>query len=432
MSKLISLIRRAPKRFSAVVLMLAAAIIIPSVTLAWGPSRDTYTVEHPANKVTFNSITNNPNYGDERNFVTIKDASDANATWTDDVTVQNNKEYYVRMYVHNNAAANLNLVAQNVTAKFNVPDYSAKRIQIDGYLSATNSDPLQVWDQAVFSSDANFNLQYVAGSATYKNNIFTTGKTLPDSVVSTGAQLGYDELNGEIPGCFQYDGTVVFKVKAVTSDFDVQKTVRINGAADKTFKESVAAKPGDKVDYQIYFKNTGGTRLDEVVVKDTLPAGVTYVPGSTYLYNDSGNRVVADGLTAGGMIIGNYLPGANAYLKFTAQVAAEKDLPCGPTTLRNTVKIASDIGSSTDTADVSVNVTCKPNECKPGIPVGDVRCNPPVNECLPGIPAGDARCTEVPELPKTGPTENIVAFLGLGALIAGIAYYVASRRALNQ
>jgi LPXTG-motif cell wall-anchored protein len=32
------------------------------------------------------------------------------------------------------------------------------------------------------------------------------------------------------------------------------------------------------------------------------------------------------------------------------------------------------------------------------------------------------------ELPHTGPTENIVAFLGLGAMIASVIYYVRSRR----
>jgi LPXTG-motif cell wall-anchored protein len=37
-----------------------------------------------------------------------------------------------------------------------------------------------------------------------------------------------------------------------------------------------------------------------------------------------------------------------------------------------------------------------------------------------------------PELPQTGTTENIVAIVGLGAMIASIAYYAASRRALNQ
>lgn len=34
--------------------------------------------------------------------------------------------------------------------------------------------------------------------------------------------------------------------------------------------------------------------------------------------------------------------------------------------------------------------TPKPKECKPGIPLGDARCN----KCKPGIPVGDDRCTE--------------------------------------
>ena len=51
MSKLTSLIRRAPKRFSAVALMVAAAIIIPAAVFAWGPTRDTFTIEQPADHV---------------------------------------------------------------------------------------------------------------------------------------------------------------------------------------------------------------------------------------------------------------------------------------------------------------------------------------------------------------------------------------------
>ena len=39
MSKLTSLIRRAPKRFSGAIAILAAAIIVPAVALAWGPDR---------------------------------------------------------------------------------------------------------------------------------------------------------------------------------------------------------------------------------------------------------------------------------------------------------------------------------------------------------------------------------------------------------
>lgn len=434
MSKLTSLIRQAPKRFSAVVAMIAVAIIVPAATFAWGPDRPTYTVEHPADHITFNSITNNGDYGDERNFVTIKDTANTNAGgWVDEISVQNNKEYAVRMYVHNNAHQDLNLVAENVMAKFNLPTYEGKRVQIDGYLSASNATPGTVYDQAVFSSDANFKLDYIEGSATYINNVHTSGIALSDNVIGSGAQLGYNQMDGKIPGCFQYSGYVTFKVKAVKSDFDVQKTVRLSDSTDKSFKESVNAKAGDKVDFQIYFKNTGGTSLNDVVIKDTLPTGLTYVPGTTYLHNANGTRQVADGVTAGGMIIGGYAPNGDAYIKFTAKIAANDQLTvCGPNTLKNVAKATTDTGSKEDDAKVNV-----PKECAPGqINVCELESKKIITINEDQFDANkhtkDLSKCEVPELPKTGPTENIVAIVGLGALIASLAYYIASRRALNQ
>ncbi|HJM04649.1 MAG TPA: DUF11 domain-containing protein [Candidatus Saccharimonadaceae bacterium] len=434
MSTLTSLIRRAPKRFSAAILTIAAAIIIPAAVLAWGPDRPTYTIEQPADHVTFNSITNNPNYGDERNFVTIKDnANTGQGNWKDEITVENNKEYTVRMYVHNNAAENLNLVAEDVTSRFNVPSYEAKRIQIDGFLSSSNATPGTVFDQAVFSSDKNFSLDYKEGSAKYINNVFTAGTPLPDSVIGSGATLGYDEMNGEIPGCFKYTGYVVFTVKAVTSDFNIEKTVRMNDAEDKTFKENVNAQPGDKVDYQIYFKNTGGTQLKGVVIKDTLPAGISYVPGTTYLHTSDGTQKVADGITEGGIGIGGFMPNGDAYIKFTAQVKANDKLPvCGPNTLKNVAKATTGVGTKEDDADVTVNKECEPGK----INVCELKTDKIITIDEADFDSSKHSkdlddCKELPpELPKTGPAESIVAILGLGALIASIAYYVASRRAL--
>jgi len=447
------MIRRAPKRFSAAVLMVAFAIIIPATLFAWGPNRPTYTYDDANNRVclasntstcvsptqpTFNSITNTPNYGDERNFVTIKTTdggSGSSSAWGDDITVQNNKEYFVRMYVHNNAEAEH--VAEGVTAQFNIPDYSAKRIQIDGYLSSTNASPTKVWDQAVFNSDSNFQLQYVAGSAQYTNNNLqeqTRVFNLGDSVATTGAQLGYDSMNGKIPGCFEYAGYVTFKVKAVTSNFDIQKTVRVNSATDKTFKENVAVNAGDKVDYQLYFKNTGGTTLPNVSIQDTLPAGVTYVTGTTYLHNANGTRIVADGVAANGLNIGDYAPGADAYIKFTAEVNKNISLVCGPNTLRNIVKAVTSTGTKQNTADVLVNKVCAPGK----ITVCEIATKKIVTIDEAQFDTSkytkDLTKCEVtpPELPKTGPTENIVAVIGLGALIASVVYYVRSRRLIQE
>ncbi len=432
MSTFKSLIRRAPKRFAALVAMVTAAIIVPAVVFAWGPDRPTFTIEQPAGHVTFNSITNNPNYGDERNFVTIKDAANQNAGgWTDSINVQNGKEYYVRMYVHNNAAENLNLVAENVTAKFNLPDHEAKRIQIDGYLSASNSTPSNIWDQAVFTADSNFKLDFVSGSAQYTNNMFPQGISLGNNVIGDGATLGYDQLDGKIPGCFKYDGFVTFKVKAVTSDFEVKKTVRMNDTEDKTFKESVDAKAGDKVDFQIYFKNTGGTQLKDVAIKDTLPKGLSYVPGTTYLHNSGGTRQVADGITAGGLIIGGYLPGGDAYIKFTAKVDDADKLPiCGPNTLKNIAKATTSTGSKEDDASVKVTKECDETD----ISVCELKTSKiiTINEADFDSKKHSKDLGDCVSLPETGPAEGIVAILGLGAVVASAAYYIASRRALSR
>lgn len=453
--KLASIISKAPKRFMALgALVAVAAIVVPAVVNAWGPTRQTFTVEKPADYVTFNSITNNPNYGDERNFVTIKDAANQNkGGWTDDIKVKNGKEYYVRMYVHNNAAENLKLVAENTVAQFNVPSHEAKRIQIDGYLSASNAKPGKVWDQAVFTADSNFKLDYVKGSATYTNNVFTGGTKLSDAVVTSGAKLGYDKLDGKIPGCFKYDGFVIFKVKATTSDFSVNKTVRLTDSSDKTFKETVTAKPGDKVDFQIEFKNTGGSQLKDVTIKDVLPKGLTYVKDSTYLANSAGARKISDGVTAGGAVIGGYLSGANAFIKFTATVNKNDDLPkCGINNLVNTATATTSKGQKSDTATVKTEKECEeipPTTDK--IKVCELKTSKIITidetdfdsskhsknladcEKEPTTPTEPETPTnpEVPtELPQTG-SEGIVALTGLGALIASVAYYVSSRRALG-
>lgn len=408
---LFSSLKNTQKRILGFVAMLLTSIAIPTTILAWGPIRSTYTIEKPAPHVTFNSITNNPNYGDERNFVTIKDASNQNAGgWVDQITVQDGKEYYVRMYVHNNAAENLNLVANNVTAKFNVPTYNAKKVQIDGYLSADNAQPKEIWDQAVFASDQTFNLSYVAGSATYTNNIFTDGTALTDEVIGNGVKLGYETLDGKIPGCFQFSGLVIFKVKATTTDFSLQKTVRLTDSTDRVFKESVKAKPGEKVDFQIYFKNTGGTQLKNVVIKDKLPAGLEYVAGSSKLFNSDGLKDIVDGITTTGVNIGGYMPNGDAYLMFTAKVVANDKLPiCGSNKLTNKAEAITSNGTKEDTAEVLVDRYCEPNK----------EPEPPVKPEPPVIPE---------ELPVTGPSEIVSAFLGLGSLVTSAGYYINSRR----
>lgn len=438
MGKLFTVLRRMPKRTSAVLMMIAAAIIVPSALLAWGPSRTTYTVDSPADHITFNSITNNPNVGDERNFVVVKDAADtSDGGWQDNITVEPGKEYLVRVYVHNNAASSLNLKATNTRVSATVPTTTGKNISVSGFVSADNSDPLKVWDDIHFNSTKDFNLAYVTGSAEIWNNGYAkNGASLPDSIVTnTGALIGYNGPDGVVPGCFQYANYVYFKVKpqfAPENKFETNKQVRLAG--DTEWKESVNAKIGDTVEYQIKYQNTGETVQNNVVIKDFLPKGLSYIKGSTYLKNGNNPtpKNVSDNLmTAGGINIGGYNPGAAGYLKFSAKVTGSNLAECGNSTLINKEQTIVDGGYIEDTA----NVVVEGQECQPGkisVCVISSKKIISIDESAFDSNTQSKDLSKCQELPHTGPTESIVAMIGLGAIVAGIAYYAASRRALDQ
>lgn len=370
---IVTTLRRTSMRTKAVIATALAVAIVPAAVLAWGPSRTTFTEAVPATYVTFNSITDNSVYGDERNFVTIKDAANtANGGWSDNLTVEPGKEYVVRMYVHNNAAQNLNLVAENVRASASVPTTTGKSVSISGFINSSNANPTQVWDDVTLNANQDFNLAYVSGSASYHNNSIgkaPQGIALPDSIVTNaGALLGYDKLDGKIPGCYQYSGYVYFKVKpqfaTPTPDFSIDKKVRLDGPKGD-WQESIAAKPGDTVNYRMEINNTGTADLKNVILKDQLPQGMSFVPGTVKIldtnnpsgaYVTDGDKIVTSGINTGG-----YNPGTNAIVVFNAKVADNANLPtCGPQTLTNTASAQPEgQNPKSDTADVTTTKDCE-------------------------------------------------------------------------
>ena len=421
------------KRVAGFLAIMVAVVAVGGATMAYGPERPTYTAQQPAPHITFNSITNNPNYGDERNFSLIKDASNTNeGGWGDEVTAQAGKEYLVRLFVHNNAAENLNLVATNTRVMANVPTTTGNSVQIDSFITADNASPQKVWDDVVLKSDKKFNVAYVAGSAKLMNEIRTGGAGFPlaDSIVTnSGAKVGYQQMDGNLQGCFKYSAVVTFRVKVQMEqmpNFTVAKDVRLNGTT--AWKDSITAEPGQKVDYRVAYTNTGEALQNNVVIKDTLPKGVTYNNGTSTVRNvsnPSGAKVADTVIQPQGINIGHYNPKSNAGLYFTATLPNKEALEnCGPNKLINKATVDTDNGSKSDTAEVIVNKACAPNECKPGIPMGDARCT----ECVDNPKAGDNSCA----LPVTGPAEVIAGLLAVAAVTIGAVYYYRSRKELKS
>ena len=402
------------KVYKTILSVAAAAIVggatlVPANVLAWGDSaggRTVYTIEQInegalGDTITFNSITNGK-IGDERNFVGAK-LSGTTSVKDNEISVEDGKTYTVRLYVHNNSPLGVDKTAENVTVNFALPTTVGKSHTVVGYINASNAMPNRYWDEVKFVSDDNFYLEYVDGSARYTNAKLGT-VALPNEVITSGAKIGYSGLNGKIPGCFAYDGEVTIEVtvhKAASAK--LSKTVRLKGT--KEWKESVDAKIGDEVEYQIEYKNLTSETVSNVMIRDILPKNMEYVKDSTYLYNanyQSGVQVVENTVTTTGINIGSYTMNGNAYVRFTAKVI-NKTLACGDNQLVNwaNVTVNSEVAGKDD-ASVMVNRVCETPEPEPEDPE--------------------------PELPVTGATDIVAGALGAGSIVTMLGYAIASRK----
>ena len=200
--------RRTARRILPVAVLSVGATLgvvsgdVSAATEAWGPQdRPTFTWEEPADYVTFNSITNNPKIGDERNFVRIRKAGTKD-TLVDKVNLEVGQEYEVSIWYHNNAKSKLNKkenggigIAENVRLRVEQPEKvtGGTSAVIKGFITSTNANPTEVWDTAYAYSDTTVLLRYVPNSATIHSLGNINGEILSSEALfgEKGAFLGY-------------------------------------------------------------------------------------------------------------------------------------------------------------------------------------------------------------------------------------------------
>ena len=380
------------------------------VETSWGPQdRPTYTWDNPADHVTFNSITDNPYLGDERNFVRVREAGDESPA-TDEVTLQIGKEYQVSIYYHNNASASLNPsgkgISRNTFVRAEFPSYlNAGEIGAStAFISASNAEPQTVWDTAYLKAEQPVYLNFVPNSAVLHNNGTTDGTVLSGDELfgDTGVTIGhYDNMWGMIPGCNEYGGYVTYKIRVDAPAFEVDKMAVVADTGDQ-FVDEIKVIPGDKINFRLHYKNTGTTEQTDVTAHDVLPAGINYIEGTTYASSTrhpegskSPEVLFGDGLNLGAMIAGE-----DAWVTYSATVADDMNLfPCGETVVYNAAYFASNVGKNNAKTKITVNRVC---------------------EQTPG------------ELPNTGPGEVIMAIMIILVISGGGYYFYRSQKMLRK
>ena len=408
---------------SAAAVMLAGTLA-PVMVYAWGDSnngRPSYTLDQINNgelgdTITFNSISNGK-IGDEKNFVGAKVAGANVETWNaNTIDVKDGETYTIRLFVHNNSPKGEEAIAKGVKATFSIPTTVAKSQTIVGYIDSSNATPNRYWDEVTLNASENVYLEYVEGSAKFNNNNGTFA--LPNEVITSGATLGYTSMNGEIPGCYQYSGVVTIDVKVHSSvAAKVSKQVRIKGT--KTWSESVEAKVGDEVEYQIEYVNLLSEQVKDVMIRDVLPTNVEYVADSTYLYNSnyqSGVLLKDNTVTTTGINIGTYNAKGNAYVRFTGKVV-DKTMACGDNQLVNWASATVKGEVYKDDASVFVNKddeTCKEKPTPTPTPT----------------PTPDNPGSTPTTIVSTGPETIVTGAIGAGSVVTTLGYFISSRKKL--
>ncbi len=343
--------------------ILAASLSFAAGANAWGPDRQTFTMEEPASYPTFNSITNNPTIGDERDFVRVGEIHSDVTNLKNEVEVIPGKQYMVYVYFHNDASSTYNDSAHNnvgvalgtrMSTAFPTVLTAGEKGTVSATITADNSNPHAVWDEAYFTTKTNkVLLNYVAGSAKIYNDWGANNSTMPSSLFTeTGSLLGLNALNGVIPGCEEYHGVVTYVVEAKELAGTVTKT------ADKT-----NLAPGEEVEFTLTIKNAGDTALTNATIKDSMPEGLTLVPGSVRLSaNESSTEdVLSDNITATGYNLGRIGTGNTVFIKYRAK--AGTDFDCTGKTLKNTATLIYDSEvASGDSDTASSEVTVKKTE----------------------------------------------------------------------
>lgn len=428
-----------PKTILSSIIVFGLSLVAASSVSAWGPERTTFTMENPATYPTFNSITNNPTIGDERNFVRVGEVNAKVTDLRDEVEVVPGRQYLVYVYFHNNASSTFNDSAHNnsgvawktrMATSFPTILTPSEKGTITATITAENSNPPSVWDEAYMTTKTDRVLMhYVAGSAKIYNDWKANGSVMPSSLFTEeGTWIGLNSLNGVIPGCEEYHGVVSYVLQAEEQGGSIDKSVSKDGVK---FGESINLAPNEEATYQLVIRNTGDVALTNATIKDTLPTGLTLVPGSVKLRANESTTwdQLSDGIFGNGYNLGTVGTGNTIYIQY--KVTAGANFDCNGTELTNNVSLTYDTDkASGETKEDSTTITVKKTDCdEPVPPMDNCDTNPGLPECQNC--ATNPNLEGCQELPNTGPLEIVMAIIIIAGIGGGGYYLYRTKRTLK-
>ncbi len=241
--------------------------------------------------------------------------------------------------------------SESETVNANYGDTVEFIIKVDAGSNNNYVKNLRVYD------DLPYGLRYINGSTTVDGNYYS------DGITSGGINLG--DKYGRYTATIRFrasvenysyyntqslintaramadnvntvsDTATVFVNNATTNgNLTIQKLTRNTSRGETVERTSTSASANDTIEFIIRVKNSSSNTINNVIVSDALPNGLTYVTGSTGL----NGYLIGDGITYSGVNIGTLSSGQEATLRFFAKVNSG----VSNTTINNTAQAKAD------------------------------------------------------------------------------------------
>lgn len=190
-----------------------------------------------------------------------------------------------------------------------------------------------------------------------------------NTCTASGSWAGTKSLNGSeaqnnVPqGTYTYtltcsnnfgsasDSVTVYVVppSSTVATLSISKLVRDPAiTTSANYYENLYMIPGREVEFSLTVTVTGSTQATNVYLRDSLPAGLVYLPGSTTV----DGVAVADGIvSSSGIFLGNLLPNQTKVVKFRARIEPNSYFTQSLTQLVNTAYSSG--GNATQVSDTA-------------------------------------------------------------------------------
>lgn len=337
MKQLMFYLKRLPKRIAMAALLVSAIIALPMHSLA-----ATATIE---------------------GSIGVANQTKGETTYRPSTNAAYNEVVKFQIFYHNRQLPETGINAENMRLKVDLPTQAGKTQNVKVTIKGSNTN--EVVDTAVVNLDrADAKLEFIPNSVFWKHN--TGSRENPTYVtekINDSKILNGEVIETAMKPCFEYEATVTFQMRVVIPSVGITKTVHKAGTQDPLV-EAMTAKAGDRVEYIVTARNLSNTPLTNVYLRDALPNGVTYVPGTATKWYGTYkgtplNATEEKAFFTGKHNVGTILTNGRADIIFEAVIADNAKLACGNNSLKNIAVVDTDqTGEYNNDATVNVTKVC--------------------------------------------------------------------------